>query len=371
MKNQLSFSQINKHFSYEESWVLKLLFQEKTERWCSSLGDEAIAINFALKNGLAQLLFVHSASRSLSDSSQLELKSKYLSNLARTATFHSILNDIVKKLTDNGIKCMPLKGSFLSNSIYSDSALRPMSDIDILVTENRVEEAFLLLEPNPQALQKTDRFGHHLPPIRYRGAMIELHNSLLDINLKYQIPIDEVWHMAEKHPDKENFIMHPTHLLAHLILHIYYNFRIGGMRLGWFYDLKVASEYYKNEVSLDELMKFFTTHRLVKPATLILAYYQFLNPHSLYPVSINKSVRNQMKKIHRLTQRGSKQMELKYGYSVAWERIRYSKNWPQRLAFIKYLLTVDKSNHEEATNCRLSYLIKNIAVVLWQKIKFW
>ncbi len=367
----MHFHRLVEHFSPEETWLLHLLFQESKDPWEDFIGDEKHAVDFALGNGLGPLLYVHPASSSLSDDIRFILKKQYLSNLAKNSTFQVISDEMMGTLKQAGIKCIPLKGSFLSRIIYPDPALRPMSDIDLLIPANRVEEAFLMFKNDPSALLKRDRFGHHLPPLMHRGAMVEIHNSLFDLNAKYQIPMNLVWKDAKVLSDGGFLAMNPLHLITHLILHIYYSFRTGGIRLGWFYDLKIAMEFYKDQVSSEDLRTFFSVHQLEKPTSLVLAYYQFLNPNSGFKVLVDRSLRNKLSEIQRFAKNPSEQNSLKYGYYIAWERILYSKNWQQRMRFIKHLLLVDKSGEHLSFFRRIIYLIKNICCLLWQKIKFW
>lgn len=371
LEKEAKFYHLEEHFSPEEAWVLHLLFQDRNIPWDDSLGDENNAFEFAVRNGLAQLLYVHSSSSSLSEVVRSNLKKQYLSNLARNSTLQVISDEMMQALRKAGIPSIPLKGSFLSRIIYPDPALRPMSDIDLLVPADRVEEAFLMFATDPVALMKRDEFGHHLPPLMYRGAMIEIHNSLFDLNARYQIPINRVWENAEGSSEYGFLTMNPLHLITHLILHIYYSFRTGGIRLGWFYDLKVTMEFYKKQVTAEDLRKFFNMHQLEGAAHLVLAYYQFLNPNSNFQVQLDRAMQKQLSKIHEFTIYSAEEDSLKYGYSVAWERIRYSRNWTERMAFMKHLLLVDKSGEQMSFFTRIIYLIKNSLSLLWHKMKFW
>lgn len=370
MKSKLNFHQLDDHFSSEEEWVIRLLFQNHNVPWENSIGSGKSATDFALANGLGPLLYTHPASNSLPDDVRSYLKNQYLSNLARNSTLQVILDEIMETLKKAEIKCIPLKGSFLSRVVYPDPALRPMSDIDLLVPTHRAEEVFLMFETNSSALLKRDKLDHHMPPLIYRGAMVEIHNSLFDLNAKYQIPESLVWNDAKLVLGDKFLTMDPLHLITHLILHIYYSFRTGGVRLGWFYDLKITIEFYKQQVSSEDLKEFFSTYKLEEPISLVLAYYKFLNPDSELHVPLDKRLHKKLSEIQRFVKYPSKQSQLKYGYSIAWERILHSKNWRQRLGFIKYLIFVDKSGENLSFFRRIIYLIKNTCRLLWQKIRF-
>jgi hypothetical protein len=210
------------------------------------------------------------------------------------------------------------------------------------------------------ALEKMDKYGHHLPGFMYRGVLLEIHKSLFAVNLKYQIPIGIIWQKKEIIPDGGLDAMHPLHLLTHLLLHIYYSYRNGGLRLGWFYDLKLCFEYYQNRFTKKEIINFMSANDLLKPVSRVLGLLHVLWPQSYLGSDDFEVPFNEVVKMARFIKRRQRmQSDLKYGYSIAWERLKYSEGWKARLAFMKYLVLVDKSGSHHHLFLRLWYLVKS------------
>jgi len=65
----------------------------------------------------------------------------YYENLARNLTLFQELNKILKALNDHGIEVIVLKGAALLETIYRNPALRPLSDLDILVKRQDLSKA--------------------------------------------------------------------------------------------------------------------------------------------------------------------------------------------------------------------------------------
>ncbi|MGQ1948001.1 nucleotidyltransferase family protein [Geofilum sp. OHC36d9] len=343
-----------------EDWLIGLVFRGETEPWSDDFGDEGSMIDFALKHGLGQILYRSPVVDSLTEVGRNKLKKEYFSNLARNAALQIVGDEVLQKLRSKGIEAMLLKGSFLSRVVYRDSALRPMSDIDILVPSGRAEEAFTMLAPDGADLVNMDKYGHHLPGFMYRGVLLEIHKSLFAVNLKYQIPTAIIWQKKEIIPDGGLNAMHPLHLLAHLLLHIYYSYRNGGVRLGWFYDLKLCFEYYQNRFTKEEIINFMSANDLLKPVSRVLGLLHFLWPQSYLGSDDFEVPLNDVAEMASFIKRhNGGPSGLKYGYSIAWERLKYSKDWKARLAFMKHLVLVDKTGSHHHLLFRLWYLVKS------------
>ena len=73
------------------------------------------------------------------------LADQYTLNQQRISRFHEELHDILALFARHGVDVMPLKGAILSTSYYEDPALRPMSDLDLLVRPDHLTQAAVLL----------------------------------------------------------------------------------------------------------------------------------------------------------------------------------------------------------------------------------
>jgi len=124
-------------------------------------------------------------------------------NLAtmNTSLFFDVLK-VLKSLADNQLPVIALKGLSLAKNIYGDIALRPMSDIDLLVKEEDLVRAGRILLtlgykqyfPAWESLLKTH---HHLPPFTNKnGAKIELHWNIVTPDSPIKVDLDGLWERA-------------------------------------------------------------------------------------------------------------------------------------------------------------------------------
>jgi hypothetical protein len=69
------------------------------------------------------------------------LERAYVATAARNAVLFRALQGILEALTAAGIRVIVLKGAVLADTVYRERALRPMSDIDLLIGGEDLEEA--------------------------------------------------------------------------------------------------------------------------------------------------------------------------------------------------------------------------------------
>jgi hypothetical protein len=353
-------------FSPEELWLIELLFRENQNPVdFYSTEEEKEFVDYLNRNGLAQVLYRHKSVDYLTGVSKLKLRKEYLSNLGRNTAFHLIGDEICKILTDHNIDTILLKGSFLSRYVYEDPALRPMSDIDILVPEKYAIKAWALLSGNDPDPQQTDRFGHHLPALLYRGATIEIHNSLFALNSKYKLPVGLIWQFSEMHADGRYRVLNPYHQIIYLSLHLYYTFRQGGLRMGWFYDLKKLFGYYEDQINQFDFDELVNVLNLRRPVSLVIALYTILDPASPIKAGIDKSMLRDLRKMI-VFFRISGERTPEYGYTVAWERIWHTKGLMNKLSFMHHLVMNDTTGKKSPLFYRLWYLFRNTMRMIWR-----
>lgn len=153
-----------------------------------------------------------------------------------------LLHRIAKILEKAGIGFVVLKGAALAWSLYPDPALRPMRDLDLLISPEHVKRAYGLLLANgceryPGDAEEIDfAFTHykHLPALRDKrtGNAIELHSRLLDPRLsrsekKSQLLDTNALIARSLAPqlDVEARCLPPEELLLHLVIHSAYDSR--------------------------------------------------------------------------------------------------------------------------------------------------
>ncbi len=357
-------------FSSEELWLIKVLFRGQEKKFdFSSQAKEEYIINYAFRNGLGQLLYKSKTSRFFSEKYQEVLYNGYLSGLARNTNLLLIADEISGRLKNEvGIDSILLKGSFLAKHIYNDSALRPMSDIDILLPSDQAVEAWKLLGGSSKLTSRDkDFWSQHLPPIIYRGVSIEIHHSLFSTGHRYNIPIPLIWDNVSPLAQSNILVLDPIHQLLYLSLHCYYTYRTGGIRLGWFIDIEKVLIHYKNEIGQEALDQQIKSLNLSKPLSIIWSMLKVLNPENQLTIPGKKKYDKDIKRMISFF-RVSDNKNFS-GYSLALERMIFGRKWSSKLPLLKELILYDTEGNKISLFKRLRHLIKNSVKQFTEKFK--
>lgn len=155
----------------------------------------------------------------------------------RALRFQRELLLVGKRLDDAGIASLALKGAFLAFHTYPHPALRPMRDLDLLLSKDRALEAFQILVD--AGFQRQDHapgdpaawlaVRKHLPPLSSRPGRVtvELHIRLSDHAQAIHVHEGALWQRAvsiDVAGQPVSYLSH-TDLLLHLIYHAVYDHR--------------------------------------------------------------------------------------------------------------------------------------------------
>jgi len=141
-------------------------------------------------------------------------------------------------LEQAGMAPLALKGAWLARHAYPHPALRPMRDLDLLLTPDTAIPAFRLLLDHGYrqdgahhlTLEETVRLDKHMPPLLSpRGTVIELHQRLWEVDGR----MDHAAPAAREAAIRARAIrtgpigyLAPQDTLAHLIIHAVYDHRL-------------------------------------------------------------------------------------------------------------------------------------------------
>jgi hypothetical protein len=235
--------------------------------------------SYSIKHGVAALIYKKLCSPDLlpllPDAILSLFKQQYYKTFARNTIFIENFKLIADQAHKNNIDLILLKGISLINNIYEDIGMRPMSDIDVLVKNNDVQQITNILESlnygtNPIVKSKLfdSNFSiehFHLPAYinKTNHVMVELHTHIHPEKSSLNIDISEFW--KNKIPVKtfntNVGMLSPENLLQHLYIHIHEHFHIKNIRLSHFYDVaKVIEKYDNNGLDwkkfVDDTLKF-------------------------------------------------------------------------------------------------------------------
>ena len=138
-------------------------------------------------HGIAPLVYKHlqAAEIDLPENTKNDLKAHYLRHNHANRVRTRALVEILQSFQSADIQVLVLKGMAIAHLVYPHPRLRPMSDIDLLVSKKDAQRGQdLLLELGFRVLASHDTPSdhHHLPAVQRRidgvNVYIELHHNL-------------------------------------------------------------------------------------------------------------------------------------------------------------------------------------------------
>jgi len=228
----------------EEKWIIYTLFNNTYSPIDESINLQRLE-HFAISNGFGPLTY-YTSRKILPESLNSSFKTAYLRTLVENTQIEQVIRLIQSFFKDADIPVLFLKGSVLAFTRYPDPSLRPMSDVDVVVPVDKAHKAFQLLQQNGasgnwQSMNETD---HHLPPLTFNSTLIEIHTRLFPVHAKFSALNKVVWTDTKQWKNDPLSLPGPSiiHHAFYIATHIYYNFKRGGIRLCWFYDLKMLNK---------------------------------------------------------------------------------------------------------------------------------
>ena len=137
-----------------------------------------------------------------------------------------LLQEAIEALRSKGIGVVLLKGVSYIGSIYADPALRPMTDIDLLVPRQRYSAALEAIVTLGYKARKGHNRGarHHAITLSRQESTIDLHRSITQ-PWRNELNIDAMWSRAilaqERHDGAlrldpvDEALIHLAHMIRH------------------------------------------------------------------------------------------------------------------------------------------------------------
>jgi len=200
-----------------------------------------------------------------------ELKKIYYMNATKNSLIFEELGKVLDTFRKSGIQVIVLKGAALAEKIYGNLALRPMTDVDLLVKK---EDLFCLddqmkilgYRPSDISIDDIDFSSTYLTTLDYRSlspnsTSFHVHWHFVNSTIPNEsyinnIKIEDIWRDAEKTKiaDAETLVMAPHHLLIHLSEHA---LRITHSlsKLSLLCDINESVNSYQERLDWDRLIK--------------------------------------------------------------------------------------------------------------------
>lgn len=191
------------------------------------------------------------------------LKNALMLSLSRNAFYMETISEVLRILNEEKIKVVLLKGLALELSIYGNSGLRQMTDVDILLSRRDCMPARnILIGHGYRSLPvKSVLFrliildaGKHLPSLIKNGASVEIHHELFGgkKNMLTKLLMETSTSVSVK--GQRAFIPVPQLFFLYLVRHLYLHEMNDESQLRLYADLVVLLEKHYDQIINYELL---------------------------------------------------------------------------------------------------------------------
>ncbi len=193
------------------------------------------------------------------------LKQACRHNAARNLDIYRELQAIMALFQVQHIPVIVLKGAYLAEIVYDNIAVRPMTDLDLLVPVEHIHAASAALttlgHPSPPANIVEDYLQNwlELPSSQHpdRGIAVELHWTLIPPGHNYSITPDELWARrdATRLAGCEVAVLCAEDLLLHLCGHLSYQHNFSSNVLLSCCDIAAVIEHTAMQLDWDAVIE--------------------------------------------------------------------------------------------------------------------
>ena len=225
----------------------------KQDKYIEPILNEKAFYIMSMENGLSGIIYSAIDKYRVSELFHKRLERNFYDYVARDIKQIEAINYIDGLLNDKKIEHIFLKGSRLK-SIYPESYMRAMGDIDILVHETKMKEVHELFKS--QDIICTSRSKQHDVFEMKNKLVIEIHPFLYkDFNPKYKELFSDVWKYTKHMSDSRYEFTHEfeiTYLLYHLAKHL----DSGGIGLRSVLDIGIYLSRFEATMDEELLIKY-------------------------------------------------------------------------------------------------------------------
>jgi hypothetical protein len=258
--------------------------------------------NLAGIHGVAALVYYnldkHDLLNNIPDEIITFLRMASMRSMSRNAFNSEVIGSVLQLLNNENIKTVLLKGLALEISVYGNSGLRQMTDVDILIDHGSCLKARRILMNNGFISHPVksvfhsiimEHTGKHLPTLMKKGTSVEIHHELFGANKRILTgKLYENSYETEIKGEKV-FIPQPQIFFLYLVRHLYLHERNNESQLRLYTDLVVMLDKHFDEIINNELLVYASEAHMTE---ILARRLQPLRDHwrISFPVWINEFI---------------------------------------------------------------------------------
>jgi hypothetical protein len=241
----------------------------RTEELLSLVVDWEHFLKLATNHGIAALAYVGLDRAVLRDRVpeyvMAALRNARLKSMARNSALMRQMEEILKVTGVMDVKIILLKGMALELTVYGNTGLRQMSDIDLLALKKdavRMHKALIVsgLHPvSPKSLLHrplTGHIGKHLPTLFRNGFAIDIHHDLFGHNKSELTAKFYDTAVQTTLEDRKVYVPAPCFFFLYLVRHLHKHEEQNESQLRLYADLLMLIGKYGNEIFCPELFEY-------------------------------------------------------------------------------------------------------------------
>ena len=173
----------------------------------AGLVDPRLLLRLAVFHRVASLVYENAERLGLPAESGVAFKAAAMATLHRNLQFAAELKIALAALASANVPVILLKGAHLMDAVYHNLALRPLSDLDLLVQPQDASRAVRALrdveyvaDPRKAAFGLAADREIRLDKSGVHDVIVELHTDLNRPTRHHWFPMDEIWERSEEYP---------------------------------------------------------------------------------------------------------------------------------------------------------------------------
>lgn len=228
--------------------------------------DLDMVLSHAQRNYLAPLIYKNlKALSGVPEVFLIRFRQQMLASTLRQLQQEAVFQKLHDSLVTHNIDYRILKGYFLARHVYPGPNLRPMIDIDIMVSQPDILKVFEILKSqgfNPFPISERQFISdqkHHPYGLIYQGVAIELHKSIFSSYDPVKFNESILWGNPFKvnTSGRETYTLSPEVFLYHLCHHLMGHLQGDFIKLIWCRDIAEFLKVFEGKLDWDFFLHLY------------------------------------------------------------------------------------------------------------------